>query len=351
MIIIFTQCFPPNIGGIEDLMFNLAHHLGAKGKEVYVLADGNVADDRVYDFQVKRFSGIKFIRKILKKNYLAKLIKAHKVETIITDSWKSLEYLPKESAKIKILCLAHGAEFPQDTKEKKKLRITNAMHKAQYIIANSTYTKSLVDKYIESTKCTIINPGFSFADSTELKVQEKETPMLLTIARLEPRKGVDQVINILPRLKDKFPEIKYKIAGNGDDLERLKQLVEDHKLTENVEFLGFISEEEKKACYAEASLFVMPTRIVGNSVEGFGIVYVEAAAYGVPSIAGKKGGAADAVLDNKTGFLCDSDDEIYEKILILLSHKDLHQSFSDAAKVHAQKFKWENIAQQYLKLI
>lgn len=350
MIIIYTQCFPPDIGGIEDLVYNLALALHKAGKEVVVLADGK--QEIASDFLVTRFSGPKFWRKIRKKRHIASIINRQKPEAIITDSWKSLEYLPKNALECKIISLAHGAEFsPNRISAGRQKRIIKALSLVTYVIANSEYTKSLVDKYLKNQKSLIINPGFNFS-SLDLE-KKKATPTLVTISRLEPRKGIDKIIKILPRLKKDFPDIAYKIAGNGQDMERLKKLANTCQISEQVEFLGFVSQEEKERLYQNAALFVMPVRIVGNSVEGFGIVYVEAAAYGVPAIGGREGGAASAIDDGKTGYLCDgnSEEEIYTKIYQLLNDQNLYQEFSANARQHAEKFRWDNIVKEYLRII
>lgn len=127
--------------------------------------------------------------------------------------------------------------------------------------------------------------------------------VLLTVGRLAGReryKGFDQVIEILPRLAQEIPEIVYVIVGDGDDRERLKRKAEDLGVADRVRFTGFVSETEKIDLYNLADVYVMP-----SEGEGFGIVYLEAMACGVPVIGSVRDGSRDALRDGKLGLLVD----------------------------------------------
>ncbi len=130
-------------------------------------------------------------------------------------------------------------------------------------------------------------------------------PVIATVARLEPRKGVDAVIRAMPDVLARHPGCIYAIAGGGEDRERLEQLAADLNVRQAVLFLGRVTSAEKAALLAMADVFAMPVRREGRSVEGFGISYSEAGWFGVPALAGRDGGAGDAVLDGETGLLCD----------------------------------------------
>lgn len=352
MIIIFTQCFPPRIGGIENLVFNISKYLALNSKKIYVLADDSKGSlDEEVKFPIKYFSGIKFLRKKKKSFFLKKLAKENDIKAIITDSWKSLEYLPNNLLDKNIICLAHGAEFPQNPSQDKKIRIKNSLAKAKHIIVNSQYTSSLCKSYVNANKIQLIRPGFTLPARIELR--KKSKPILITISRLEERKGIDLVIETIPQLLKKHPNLTYKIAGDGPDRDRIESLIKDNKLEKQVECLGYIDQKTKVELYQQAKIFVMPSRIVGNSVEGFGIVYVEAAAYGVPTIGSNKGGASDAIAANKTGLLCSGTDknELFDKIDKLLSDERLYKEFSNNSLTHSKQYSWENIIKEYIKII
>ena len=117
-------------------------------------------------------------------------------------------------------------------------------------------------------------------------------------------------------------------------------------------FFKDISSELKNTLVARSSIFVMPSIIHKKSVEGFGIAYVEAAQYGIPSIGGKDGGAADAIDHEKTGLICDGNelDEIYFSINSMLENNK-YLEYGKAAKENSVKFMWDKIIEEYKKIL
>jgi phosphatidylinositol alpha-1,6-mannosyltransferase len=144
--------------------------------------------------------------------------------------------------------------------------------------------------------------------------------VILTVARLEQRKGIDMVIRALPAVLKTHANATYIVAGDGSDSARLKGLAEGIGVADRVTFVGPVDGDIKAAYFAAADVFAMPSRRIGNSVESFGIAYLEAGWYGVPSLAGNDGGAADAVSDGETGLICDggNPDSVAETLLTLL---------------------------------
>ena len=179
------------------------------------------------------------------------------------------------------------------------------------------------------------------------------SPILLTVGRLEARKGQDKIIEILPKLLKDHPNLLYVLAGTGPLQENLLTRTNELGITDKVKFCGRVSDGERSALLQKADLFAMPCRAVGDSVEGFGIVYIEAAMQGVASLAGRVGGASDAVLDGRTGMLCDGDDEndIYLSIKKMLADSAALKSMGQQAQHRAQtELQWEQIAQKLLTL-
>ena len=132
----------------------------------------------------------------------------------------------------------------------------------------------------------------------------------------------------------------------------LIKLSTELSLDKEVAFLKNINENLKLALIAEANLFLMPSRIEKNSVEGFGISFMESASYGVGSIGGKDGGASDAIAHNKTGLICDGKDlnSIYDSVITFFQN-DNYINFGKNAKRFSEGFYWNKIVKNYLKLI
>ena len=363
MIVITTRNYPPEIGGMQSLIGGLAIHLNDL-HPVKVLAN-SFAGDESYDkrnsFETNRMGGLKILKKYRKFNLLKEVIKNNSVEAIIADHWKSIELITDDiSDKIPIICLIHGKEINHPIGNFVNKRSINSLAKAKYIIANSEFTKTLaIQKGCDHEKIHVINPGINEpqAINSETDHQAKEIfgnsdIKVITVSRFDKRKGIDFSLLALKNIQAIYPNFKYVIVGNGDEEENLKKTTKILNLEDNVTFLKNISLELKNALLKNSNIFLMPTRIEGTSVEGFGISYIEAASYGIPSIAGKDGGAPDAVQHNKTGLLCNGYDhsEIYDALKIIIQDKK-YLELGKNAKEFSKLFYWKEIIKKYSYLL
>ncbi|MEM1367675.1 MAG: glycosyltransferase [Cyanobacteria bacterium P01_H01_bin.15] len=144
----------------------------------------------------------------------------------------------------------------------------------------------------------LFQPGEKPVDLVE-KYQVQDCPVILTVARLwsgDIYKGVDVTLRSLPTILKQFPRVKYIVVGRGDDRPRLEQLAVELNIQDRVVFAGFVPAEELEAHYRLADIYVMPSQ------EGFGIVYLEAMACGVPVLSGDADGSADPLQDGRLGW-------------------------------------------------
>jgi phosphatidyl-myo-inositol dimannoside synthase len=346
-------------------MTGLADQLSLNGLPVEVFADhvrAKGAAELARPYPIHRFGSIRPWRRFMKRRAIARAIEDKGVSGIFADSWKSVAAAPASAAPLAIL--AHGTEFPLDASPEKARRINGALKRARSIVASSRYTAGLVGNFMQDVqaKVIVVNPPLSELPAAQpAALAEVDAalagrgPVLATLARLEPRKGIDSVLRALPALRDKHPGLVYLIAGAGVDLARLRALATTLRVDDCVLFVGRVTDIGKKAALlTRTDIYAMPSRRVGNSVEGFGISYIEAAWYGVPSVAGADGGAADAVIDEKTGLLCDSasDDDVRGALSRLLDDAALRKNFGAAAAdlAHA-KHTWAAALPRYLAAI
>ena len=359
MYLIVTRSFPPELGGMQSLMWGLTKEM-SKNFMIKVFADyqENHKDfDKNENFSIERIGGIKFLRKIRKAQLVNVFLKENKVKGVIADHWKSLELINTDRKKY---CLIHGKEinYPKGSFQNKK--IIKVLNNTDKVIANSKYTKNLaIDIGVNENKIVVINPGVNPVKELNKKSLEKvesllkiKTPRLITISRFDKRKNHEKIIMALRNLKQKYPNIVYICVGNGDELENTKYLVKELDLNSQVMFFNDITEGLKDALLAKSDIFVMPSIIHKTSVEGFGIAYVEAAQYGVASLGGKDGGASDAISHDKTGLICDGNDlnEIYSSLDTMIENKKYHV-FGKNAKEYVSKFQWEKIIEDYKKIL
>ena len=359
MYLIVTRSFPPEIGGMQSLMWGLSNEL-SKNLMIKVFADfeeGHEIFDQNVTFSIERVGGIKFLRKYRKAYLIDEYVKLHKVKGIIADHWKSLEHLKTNKKKY---CLIHGKEINHNKNSNIGNRILKVLDDVEKIIANSQYTKNLaVSLGIKEDKIIIVNPGINPVKELENELLDKvesllkvKSPRLITVSRFDKRKNHEKVIMALRNLKQIYPDIVYICVGDGDEVMNIKKLVKELDLDGQVMFFKDISNDLKNALIAKSNIFIMPSIIHKTSVEGFGIAYTEAAQYGVPSIGGKDGGASDAIDHEKTGLICDGNNlnEIYSSIKKMLENKK-YLEYGKNSKEFVTKFYWSNIIEEYKKIL
>ncbi|HLW90668.1 MAG TPA: glycosyltransferase family 4 protein [Roseiarcus sp.] len=359
MIAIATQCFGPDLGGIETSMTALADALAAAGERVAVFADRPRSREAfARPYEIRRFGQVRPLRGWMKRRAIAQAADLAPITGVFADSWKSMAAIPPGPAPIAVF--AHGAELPPDASPRRARRVASAFSRAQAVIANSAYTAGLARNFLSAASPPVLvvpPPIIAPAEPTAEALAEIDGliagrgPVLVTVARLEPRKGIDAVLRALPAVRREFPQAVYFVAGAGPDLGRLQALAASLRIEEATRFLGRIDEARKSALLTRADLFAMPARREGNSVEGYGLAYVEAAWRGKPSLAGRTGGAADAVIDDETGLLCNGEDdaEVTAALIRLLGDEPLRDRLGAAAQSRAQKeLIWPVALPQYL---
>jgi len=364
MFLVVTRNFPPDIGGIQMLIGGLSESLLNHGPVkvfTYEYPNSNIYDGKS-SVNIERIKGIKLFRKFTKANLVNNFMNTNSnIRAVFVDHWKSLELIKTEYLKkTKSFCLLHSKEINHEVDSSLNKRLIKSTNRADFIIANSNFTKELAIKVgINPSKIHVIFPGIqkpkiieNISKVKSEKIFGESFPKIITVARLDKRKGHDKILMLIKNLKPKFPKIKYVSIGSGEEKNNLLRLSKELSLEKEVIFLYNIDFDLKIALTAEANLFLMPTRIEKKSVEGFGISFVEAASYGVASIGGIDGGASDAITHNKTGLICDGKDlnSIYDSVIDFFQDEKFIRYGKDAKKF-SEKFHWNIVIKNYLKLI
>ena len=360
MFLVVTRTFPPEVGGMQNLMWGLAKSL-AKIDLIKVFADyseNHEEFDNKVSFSVERVKGIKLLRKYRKPHLVNEYLNQNpKVKCLISDHWKSLELIKTNKKKI---CLIHSKEINHKKGSRINKKVLEVLNNVDHVIANSNYTKNLaIELGVEEKRIKVINPGvdpISEIPTNDLKKAEEilkgKKNRLITVSRFDKRKNHEKVIMAIRNLKEVYPDIVYTCVGYGDEEENIKKLVIELKLENHVIFLKDIPNDLKNALIARSNIFIMPSIIHKNSVEGFGIAYVEAAQYGIPSIGGKDGGASDAIIHEKTGLICDGNklEDIYASIDNLIK-ENKYLEYGKEAKINSQNFHWDKIIESYKRIL
>ena len=353
---IVTQTFPPRTGGMQNVMDSISKRLSIH-REIHIFPDHYLSKEYSnlnFNINIHNNFSPKILRPFIKKNLLKVISKNDDV--IICDSWKSMNAVPKSINNV--IVFAHGQEFLSINN--KFNRIKKSLNRASCIICSSNYTASLIDKLkITNIKTIVIPPTYSLEKLSEKKEKYSKNPKivsLLTICRLEKRKGILPVLRCLSNLNRSklLKPFQWNICGEGVQFEAIRESIKQLNLSDKVKLIGKINGNLKQNFLESSDVFVMPSYKVSNSIEGFGISYIEAAAHRIPSIAGLDGGVTDAVIDSKTGWGVDplNQEQLANVLKEAINNKDLRQKYGlQAEKKFLEDFLGEKVFRKFMDAI
>ena len=259
----------------------------------------------------------------------------------------------------RIMIYAHGEEITTWIQPMKHKVMRYVYENADIVIANSEFTKDkLIKLGVSRSNIRRISPGvdtkrFDKQRTTELLRKKLNIPktskILLSVGRLSRRKGFDMVIRSLSSLIKKGMDPYYVIIGIGEDKNYLEQVAREEGMQDRVFLLGHVTMEDLPKWYNECDIFIMPNRNIDGDEEGFGMVYIEAAACGKAAIAGKTGGTGSSVIDSVTGLRIDGSSckEVANAISRLLEDDDFRVRLENNAYNRVQReFTWEKVAEK-----
>jgi phosphatidylinositol alpha-1,6-mannosyltransferase len=258
-------------------------------------------------------------------------------------------WIYKKLFKVPYIVYVHGEEVAIQRHYKWKRRLMPRLYNAAAgVVANSDNSRQLlVDLGVDPKLIQVIHPG---VELTRFRAERRALDgelRILSVSRLWPRKGHEQVLRALAPLKREFPQLRYWIAGTGGEEAGLRQLCRELGLDEIVKFLGYVPDEELPALYRQCDLFVLANRrLSSDDMEGFGIVFLEAAASGLPVVGGTSGGVPDAVNNGVNGILVDTEDidALTGALRQLLKDDELRIRMGEASRRWAEGFSWERFA-------
>ncbi|MAO66103.1 MAG: hypothetical protein CL666_14000 [Balneola sp.] len=343
-ILLLAKGYPPTIGGVENYSYYIAEGLGEKHKvEVLTFDESNDSPKKQLDKNVNVLRLNHSRKELLNGWNMLRAIKSKIAEftpdLIIATTWKvGLPYaFLKFKYQIPFVLVAHGAEITRHRSNTILMKLMRfVMAKTDLVITVSNFTKHIIQKYTtvsEKNVVTVPNgidlnpvkPVEQNAARQELGIKS-DWPVLLTVSRLDARKGHAKVLKLLPKLKERYSNLLYLIVGNGPEREELERLSDSLGLTDNdVKFAGFVADEELPFYYSACDIFVMLNEMKSEEdFEGFGFVFAEAGAYGKPSIGGNNAGPKEVIDHQKTGFLVnpDSEREVFDSIQKLLDNEE-----------------------------
>lgn len=387
-ILLVTSNFPPVIGGSSVVYHNLAL-CGAGNIDVLTARvdykDGSALSckgDAIYNpARVRRLKRVRSplkghpsaLYRVIVQDFALRLSILTVVlwrrffcdlEVVCIGEIRSLGWLASLSRRLglRVIIYTHGEEITQSMNRPDDLR--SLRHSARYadrVIAVSNFTREVLQDRlaVDSERIVLIKNGVDLG-RFEPRGKRQDLldrygcagrPVIVTVARLVERKGIDKTLEALPLVVKAIPDIFYLVVGSGPMEKELKALAATLGVSERVRFCGAVSDEELVDHYCLGDVFCMPNRELANGdTEGFGLVFLEANAVGLPVVSGVDGGVPDAVQDGKNGLCVDGNDvhQIAAAIIDLLTNEDRRLQMQAAGLEMVAKCSWEKRAGEFM---
>lgn len=375
-VLLVTNDFPPRRGGIQSYLGEFVGRLvdaGSHSVTVYAPqwkgADAHDEAARAAGYRVVRHPTTLMLPVPAVDSRMRRLIAEHDIDTVWFGAAAPLALLAaraRQAGASWVLASTHGHEVGWSMLPIARSVLRRIGDEADVVTFVSRYTRSrFAPAFGPSASLEHLPPGVDTdrfrpdpAGRAELRKRYGlgERPTVVCLSRLVPRKGQDMLIKALPSIRRQVDGAALVIVGGGPYLETLRRLARDREVADHVVFTGGVPGEELPAHHALADVFAMPcrTRGAGMDVEGLGIVFLEASASGVPVIAGKSGGAPEAVQHNKTGLVVDGDrvDKVAGAVIELLSNPDRAAAMGSAGRQWVtSEWRWDTLAARLADLL
>ncbi|NGP76779.1 glycosyltransferase family 4 protein [Balneolaceae bacterium YR4-1] len=373
-LLLVTQDFPPNTGGIETYSFELAKRFVTSVEFFAVIAPTHEdadAFDRKLSFPVYRIPVKNSLLPLVAPFCVIYFMFKNKFDTAFHTQWQTsfASVLSRKAGYPKhIYVAAHARELLLRPFNGDNGWLSEKLHSIRKKLFKSidgffpvsNYTASLLhndgvpqsDTYVvgNGTDPEVFKPKNTATLAEELDIGNKK--VILSICRLVPRKGLDLVVEAMQQIVLSNEDVTYLIGGTGPDEGRLRALVTDLGLNDHIRFLGRIPDEKMASYYSMADVFVMPAGNNPPDVEGFGIVFLEANACETVVIGSRTGGIPDAVIHGETGYLIENKnvEQLIDSLLKLLNNEELANQMGKKGRERIlREATWDHVSDSLLE--
>jgi phosphatidyl-myo-inositol dimannoside synthase len=349
--LLVTNDFPPRNGGIQQYLHALSTRLPPGELAVYAPAwPGAAAFDAALPFPVHRHPTSLMVPTPAVARRAAALAREHDAATVWFGASAPLgvlgAWLRRRAGVERVLASTHGHEVGWSMLPGARAALRRIGADADVVTTISRWTRGRVAAAFGADAVLEVLPSGIDTDAfrpdpgarTELRRRYRlgEAPVVTCLSRLVPRKGQDALIRVLPGLRARVPGARLLLVGDGPYRHQLRRLAVACDVADHVVFAGAVPDAELAAHHAVGDVFAMPCRTRGGGldVEGLGIALLEAAACGIPVVAGDSGGAPETVLDGRTGHLVGGrdPDALTAALTALLSDPDRARAMGDAGR-------------------
>ncbi len=345
----------PWAGGAERHLHELAKRWVRKGHKVVFLCGGYkgaLRKEKMDGIEIIRIGGTYSVYLLIPLYYLLRL-RGEKFDFVIDTSHGIPFFTPLFTRRLKVLIVHHNHKKLWQTEFSSLIskigiflenKVVPLLYKNSLIVTLSQTEKRLLES-MGFKKVVAFPPGvdnFLFQNSA----RKSKFPTILYLGRLRRYKRVDILIRSFPKIKRQIPRVKLIIAGDGQDRARLEFMARAKRIDGDVVFKGFVSEEEKVRLLQESWVLAFP-----SLVEGWGLVAMEAAACGTPTVGFNVPGIRDAVKDEESGLLADTRQDFIDSIIKILQDRKLRFRLSKGARKWVGQFSWGKTARNFLEVI
>lgn len=374
-LLVLTQLFLPTKGGTAVWAAEVYRRLG--GKEIHIVTadvpDAAKVDtthpNSIHRMNLKRVPWLKpeslgiYVRFFMKSMALSLTQRFDAIHAFRALPEGLIAWLVARLTFRPVVTYAHGEELTTWGNGGKFKAMSFVLRHSDRVIANSEHTRdTLIAMGIDRGRITIIYPGVDTSVykpdvntdglREHLGIQANEK-LVFSVGRLSRRKGFDQTLHAIAQLKSDGLPVRYVIAGIGEDAEYLDSIIKELNLQDVAHRIGAVSEADLPRWLNACDVFAMPNREINGDNEGFGMVFIEAAACGKPSLAGIAGGTGSAVLHDKTGIRVNgtSSTEIAKGLKELLTKEETRIKLGNNALERVRSdFSWESVARKTSEL-
>ncbi len=371
-LLMITQDFPPQTGGIQTYSAELGQRFAAACEHFEMVAPADPGHEQVdasLPYRVHRLP-VPSDRMVFATARHGRRISAAGFDAVFHAQWYTLPaglWLRRRGRVRAVFVAAHGRELLLNVVQ----RIPGVgagfaaardalLRRADLHTPVSRYTAGLLEDAGVEPKSIHVAPNgvdprtFRPGDGASFRAEHDlgEGPLVVTVCRLVPRKGIDTTLEAVARLRDGFPGLRYAIGGSGPDRERLEAKVASLGLHQTVRFLGRVPDASMADCMTAADVFCMPARSEPPDVEGFGLVFLEAGACETAVVGADAGGVPDAIVHGETGLLVPPNDVsgLANALADLLSDAGRRIAMGKAARARIEaRCTWDHVAEGMLE--
>lgn len=372
--LVLTEIFPPTFGGSGRYFSELYSRLPRDQYLIYAAETPTAAEyDRTHDLNlvrrpmvigdrgIRRYGSLKFylqtalrVRKLVKREGIGMIHCGRNLPEGFVG------YLVNKLCGVPYLFFTHGEDISVSRRSREMTWMTRrVMAAARGAIGNSFNTRRLlIEEWgYPAERIGVIQPGVDTtryvpvprdeAQRTELGWSGRT--VILTVGRLQKRKGQDMMIRALAAIRQSHPSVLYAIIGTGEEDAPLRELAKREGQQDHVQFIGGVSDDRMLQCHQQCDLFALPNRAVGPDLEGFGIVLLEAQACGKPVLAGNNGGTGETMDAPHTGVIvdCSEPEPLATAVNELLSDPTRMTEVGRRGRSWVtERFDWSNVAER-----